>query len=61
MVLSSHDGFQIFKCFSLPEWFPGLPIVDANVQDGGDHGDAKDGVEQVDLLHDGQVRETVLL
>ena len=57
----SHHSFQISKCFSFPEWFPGLAIEEDYVQDGGDQGDGEDGVEQVDLLHDGQVRETVLL
>ena len=61
MVLASHHGFQILKCLSFPEWLPDLAIEEDYVQDGGDQGDGIDGVEQVDLLHDGQVRETVLL
>ena len=53
--------FQIPKCFGFPEWLPELEVVEASVQDGCDQGDSVDGVEQVDLLHDGQVRETVAL
>ena len=54
-------GFQILKCFGFPEWLPELEVVEASVQDGCDQGDGEDGVEQVDLLHNGQVRETVAL
>ena len=53
--------FQIPKCFGFPEWLPELEVVKTSVQDGCDQGDGKDGVEQVDLLHNGQVRETVAL
>ena len=54
-------GFQILKCFGFPEWLPELEVVEASVQDGCDQGDGEDGVEQVDLLHNGQVRKSVLL
>ena len=53
--------FQISKCFGFPEWLPELEVVEASVQEGCDQGDGVDGVEQVDVLHNGQVRETVAL
>ena len=48
-------------CLSLPKWFPGLQVEENYNEDGCDQGDGIDGVEQVDLLHDGQVGRIVLL
>ena len=58
-VFQGLGGFSV--CLSLPKWLPGFGVEEECVQDGCDQGDGEDGVEQVDLLHDGQVGETVLL
>ena len=52
---------QVSKCFSFPEGLPELEVEEGKVQDGCGHGDTKDGVEQVDLLHNEQVGEMVAL
>ena len=49
------------SCFGFPKWLPDVEVEEDSVQDSCGQGDGEDGVEQVDLLHDGQVRETVLL
>ena len=58
-VVQGLGGFSV--CLSLPKWLPGFGVEEECVQDGSSQGDGEDGVEQVDLLHDGQVGETVLL
>ena len=46
---------------SCPKWVPGLGVEEDEVEDVGGQGDGEDGVQQVDLFHYGQLRETVLL
>ena len=59
--------FKLFKLgrldgkFGFSEWLPGVEVEEDCIQDGSGQGDGIDGVEQVDLLHDGHVREAVLL
>ena len=58
-VLQGLGSFSF--CLSLPKWLPSFGEEEECVQDGCSQGDGEDGVEQVDLLHDGQVGEMVLL
>ena len=46
---------------SRPKWVPGLGVEEDELEDVGGQGDGEDGVQQVDLFHYGQLRETVLL
>ena len=46
---------------SRPKWVPGLGVEEDEVEDVGGQGDGEDGVQQVDLFHYSQLRETVLL
>ena len=47
--------------FSFAVWLPDLEVVEDDGKDVGGEGCSIDGVDLVDLLHDGQLRETVLL
>ena len=48
-------------CLSLPKRLPGFEVEEDCVQDVRSQGDGEDGVEEIDLLHDGHVVEMVLL
>ena len=53
--------YYVNRNFCRPKRFPGLEVEEEDIDDVGNQGDDEDGVEQVDLLYDGQVRKTVLL
>ena len=58
-LIQRFGGFSF--CLSLPKWLPGFEVEEECVQDIRGEGDSIDGVEQVDLLHNSHVGETVLL
>ena len=58
-LVQGLGGFSF--SLSLPKWLPGFEVEEGYIDDGCSQGDSEDGVEEVDLLHDGHVGEAVLL